>query len=75
VSSKRWIVNASPLVLLGKIGRLDLLESLAVSLAVPQSVIREIGAGSESDPAAVGTIAWAQARAVADVPLSASVVQ
>ena len=36
-SSRRWVVHASPLILLGKIHRLDLLESLAPELAVPQS--------------------------------------
>ncbi|HWO99226.1 MAG TPA: hypothetical protein VNL74_01185 [Methylococcus sp.] len=73
MSSRRWVVNASPLILLGKIGRLDLLGSLAASLAVPQSVIREIGAGSESGATAVATATWAQALAVADVPVPASV--
>lgn len=74
MSSRSWLINASPLILLGKIGRLDLLESLATSLAVPQSVIREIGAGAESDATAVATAAWVQTRAVADIPLPASVV-
>jgi predicted nucleic acid-binding protein len=50
-----------------------LLESLAASLAVPQGVIREIGAGGASDLSAVATVTWAEARAVADVPLPASV--
>ena len=55
----------APLILLGKIGRLDLLESLAASLVVPQSVIREIGAGAEADTTAVATAAWALRWAVA----------
>lgn len=73
VSSKRWVMNASPLILLGKVGRLDLPESLAPSLAVPESVIREIEAGAESDPSTVATVSWAKVRVVADVPLSVSV--
>jgi predicted nucleic acid-binding protein len=38
------VVDASPLILLGRIERLDLLASLAESLLVPEAVIREIQA-------------------------------
>lgn len=48
-----WIVNASPLILLGKIGRLDVLPVLAGQLIVPQSVAREISVGPPRDPAAL----------------------
>ncbi len=46
-----WIVNASPLILLGKIGRINLLETLAPSLAIPDAVSSEILAGPDGDPA------------------------
>lgn len=36
------VVNASPLILLARIDRLDLLASLAKLLVVPEAVIREI---------------------------------
>lgn len=72
-TSRPWVVNASPLIVLGKIGRLDLLEMLAASIAVPRSVIGEIAAGADGDPGSVETLAWAGARAVADVPLAPSV--
>ena len=36
-TSKPWVVNASPLIILGKIGRLDLLHSIAPSLVVPRN--------------------------------------
>lgn len=49
--SNPWIVNASPLILLGKLQRLDLLDLLASSVAVPESVIREVAAGTERDQA------------------------
>lgn len=40
----RWVVDASPLILLGKIGQLDLLANLADALVVPRSVADEVGA-------------------------------
>lgn len=43
------VVNASPLILLARIDRLDLLASLAKLLVVPEAVIREIEAGSDRD--------------------------
>jgi predicted nucleic acid-binding protein len=43
------VVNASPLILLARIDRLDLLASLADRLVVPEAVIREIQAGSHRD--------------------------
>lgn len=49
---KTLVVNASPLILLSRTGRLDLLVSLAKSLIVPEAVIREIRAGSDRDDAA-----------------------
>lgn len=65
-SSKPWAVNASPVIVLGKLGRLDLLETLAVSLAVPNSVIGEIAAGANDDAASKATLDWARKRAVTD---------
>jgi predicted nucleic acid-binding protein len=46
------VVNASPLILLSRIARLDLLTSLAELLVVPEAVIREIQAGSHRDETA-----------------------
>ncbi|HEV7506372.1 MAG TPA: DUF3368 domain-containing protein [Thermoanaerobaculia bacterium] len=46
------VVNASPLILLARIDRLDLLASLAKLLVVPAAVIREIQAGSHRDETA-----------------------
>jgi predicted nucleic acid-binding protein len=71
--SKPWVVNASPLIVLGKIGRLDLLESFTASIVVPGSVIREIAVGSDDDPDTETTLAWATARTVADIPLPSAV--
>jgi hypothetical protein len=42
---KPWIVNASPLILLGKINRLELLAALPPSFSIPHAVSLEILAG------------------------------
>jgi predicted nucleic acid-binding protein len=49
--SDRWVVNASPLIVFGKIGQLDLLAQLANEIIVPQAVANEIVAGPENDAA------------------------
>jgi predicted nucleic acid-binding protein len=41
---RRWVVNASPLILLGKTQHLDLLAALAGVVVVPQAVASEVGA-------------------------------
>lgn len=46
------VVNASPLILLSRIGRLDLLPALGGSVVVPHSVFMELQAGNHADGAA-----------------------
>lgn len=46
-----WIVNSSPLILLGKINHLPLLPNLAPQLGLPGEVAEEITAGPADDPA------------------------
>jgi predicted nucleic acid-binding protein len=65
-----WIVNASPSIILGRIGRLALLEALNATVKVPAAVIREIQAGLADDPHAATTLAWAEQRRLADRPIS-----
>lgn len=48
--SDLWVVNASPIITLAKVGHLHLLDQLA-SILVPEAVVREIAAGPDSDPA------------------------
>jgi len=72
-TSRPWVVNASPLILLGKLQRLDLLELLAPALTVPEAVIREVAAGADRDPATAAAVAWARERMRPDVPLVTSV--
>jgi predicted nucleic acid-binding protein len=49
--SRVWVVNASPLILLGKVGRVALLSELSDELIVPDAVAREIGAKPEGERA------------------------
>jgi len=48
---RRWVVDTSPLIILGKIGQLFLLPRLAESLVIPAGVADELAAGPENDPA------------------------
>lgn len=48
-----WIVDASPLIVLTKVGQAQLLESLAEQLIVPASVAAEVEAGPPADPARI----------------------
>jgi predicted nucleic acid-binding protein len=59
---RRWVVNASPLILLGKTDLLNLLTGLADSVIVPQSVADEVGAkpdGTLTIEALVRNAGWA----------------
>lgn len=70
-----WIIDASPLILLGKINRIDLLEKLAPTLLIPFEVRAEILAGPDPDPAKV----WIQRESGANwgqstIPIPTEVV-
>jgi hypothetical protein len=45
MATERWVVNAPPLILLGKRGNLDLLVGLTDSVVVPQSLADETEIG------------------------------
>jgi len=64
----RWVVNASPLILLGKIGQLSLLTRLTDELIVPASVVREINLGPSSDPARKWLLGAGKRFVKADAP-------
>ena len=49
--SNKWVINASPLILLAKAGPLDLLSRLTEQLVIPASVVAEINQGPTHDPA------------------------
>ncbi len=44
-----WVVNASPLILLGKIDQIALLGAMAREIVVPRAVIREISAKPDGE--------------------------
>ena len=49
--TRKWVVNASPLIILGKISQIDLLHKLAETLVIPKAVAVEIEHGDPNDPA------------------------
>jgi predicted nucleic acid-binding protein len=49
--SRKWVVNASPVILLAKAGAIDLLSQLPQELVVPASVATELSHGPSADPA------------------------
>jgi predicted nucleic acid-binding protein len=49
--SERWVLNASPLIVLARAGLEDLLLKLPEQVVLPQAVETEIQAGSAGDPA------------------------
>lgn len=68
----RRIVNASPLILLAKVGRLDLLRAGVPEVVVPDAVVREVGVRGPTDPVSleVGRTAWLQIRPAPPTPPS-----
>ena len=46
-----WVVNASPVISLAKVGHLQLLEQLSGGVLLPVPVAMEIQSGPDSDPA------------------------
>lgn len=51
MSERKWVVNASPLILLANIDRLPFLKESCTEMIVPAAVACEIRAGPERDPA------------------------
>ena len=51
--NRRWVVNASPIIALGRIRHLWVLDKLCRELFIPQSVADEVAAGPVGDPARI----------------------
>jgi len=49
--ARRWVVNASPLIIFGKLGHIHLLHELCDELVIPSGVADEVDKGPETDPA------------------------
>lgn len=69
-----WVINASPLILLGKIDRLGLLPILNPSIHIPNAVSKEILAGPDSDPAKKWLSEMGKQHVVPDVPTPAAIL-
>lgn len=59
---KPWVVNASPLIALAKIGHLDLLLAPSRILMIPEAVVEEVRVGPPEDPARVHYSVDSEAR-------------
>jgi hypothetical protein len=71
--SEAWVVNASPLILFSRIGRLDLIERLAPTILIPNAVIDEVRAGQSKDLTATAALEWAAQYRVDDATVAASI--
>jgi predicted nucleic acid-binding protein len=64
-----WVVNASPIITLAKVGHLDLLTRLTDEVLVPSTVASEVLAGPISDPARKALQeGWGKTVAVERIP-------
>jgi len=50
---KKWVVNASPLIILAKVDQILLLKDLCEEMTIPSGVKEEIDEGTENDPARI----------------------
>jgi predicted nucleic acid-binding protein len=72
VKSRGFVVNASPLITLGRLARLDLLTELAEAVIVPRGVIEEVAAKSEKDWLVQAVEKQPGVTVTSDVPTPAS---
>lgn len=49
--TERWVINASPVIALARVGQVDLLLRLPTSVVIPQEVAEELTRASKGDPA------------------------
>ena len=71
--SRRWAVNASPLIVLAKIGRIALFPALCDHLVIPEGTADEVQRGEEQDPSVLWIRDQGQRFIVPDAPLSPEV--
>jgi predicted nucleic acid-binding protein len=55
-----WVVNASPIILLARVGQLDLLRRLGTAVVIPEAAVLEIQRKGSADPAvqALAQASW-----------------
>lgn len=63
MGERKWVLNASPLILLGKVGHIDLLEALCMKMVIPAAVAAEVCAGPRRD----ASQDWLKGRAQAHI--------
>ncbi len=68
-----WVINTSPLILLGKINQIMLLQQLASRLIVPESVFQEIARGEPSS-FSQKTLDWAKQHVKPDINVPISIL-
>lgn len=68
--SRRWVANASPLILLGKVGQVGLLAQLSDELVIPGAVIREVAAKPDGQKAMEELVGISGVRIEPDLPVS-----
>jgi predicted nucleic acid-binding protein len=67
--SETWVVNASPVIALARIGQLHLLERLAQSLLLPDAVAAEIQSGPADDAARAAVLSgWGSRQSPPSIP-------
>ena len=71
--SEAWVINASPLILFARIGRLDLIERLAPTVLIPKAVLEEVRAGQEKDSTATIALEWARTHDVDDIAVPSKI--
>ncbi len=49
--AEKWVLNASPVIALARVGQVELLRRLPERVAIPQAVARELRNAPEDDPA------------------------
>src|SRR5207249_10658185 len=67
--NEAWVLNASPIILFGRIDRLDLIDRLAPRLMIPDTVIDEIRGGRSEDVSARIGLDFADPYRAADLPV------
>lgn len=73
MTEQTWVINASPLILLGKIDQLNLVGQLVSRLVVPESVFNEIATG-EQNGLTQKTLDWAQSHVKPDAAIPVSIL-
>jgi len=67
---RSFVVDASPLILLARVQRLDLLATVANTVLIPEAVLKEVDAGNEKDGAGVAVRQIRQFQIVPDLQMS-----